>query len=206
MKKINLFVVVATVLGMWIAAPPSCHAQTFVNFTVNQPAPPAASFSSTNPSGSTYSFTDGSSGTNISWFWDFGDGNTDSTQNPMHSYAISGNYTVCLTITDENNCTSQECETLLVVGIDDIPFVNDFNILPNPFAASAKVSYTLDEYADTRVELLDALGKQVQLIHEGEQSPGQHELYLKGDVPAGIYFISIEVDGARMTRRVIRTR
>ncbi len=32
-----------------------------------------------------------------SWRWDFGDGNTSSAQDPSHTYAASGTYTVCLT-------------------------------------------------------------------------------------------------------------
>lgn len=33
-----------------------------------------------------------------SWLWSFGDGNTSSVQNPTHSYASAGDYTVSLTI------------------------------------------------------------------------------------------------------------
>ena len=32
------------------------------------------------------------------WHWDFGDGTSDSTQNPIHSYNAFGNYIVCLTV------------------------------------------------------------------------------------------------------------
>ncbi len=56
----------------------------------------------------TISFTDtsvaGNNGTNIvpivSWFWDFGDGNTSTLQNPTHMYILPGIYTVNLTVTD----------------------------------------------------------------------------------------------------------
>lgn len=47
----------------------------------------------------TIQLTDQSSGS-VSWFWDFGDGNTSSVQSPTHTYAAEGIYTVCLTITD----------------------------------------------------------------------------------------------------------
>ncbi len=33
------------------------------------------------------------------WFWDFGDGNTSTEQNPEHTYEDPGNYTVSLTVT-----------------------------------------------------------------------------------------------------------
>lgn len=33
-----------------------------------------------------------------SWFWDFGDGNFSTEQNPTHTYNNGGSYTVCLTV------------------------------------------------------------------------------------------------------------
>ena len=48
-------------------------------------------------------FTDQSTsyGTITSWQWDFGDGYTSTAQNPVHSYAYVGTYTISLTVTDE---------------------------------------------------------------------------------------------------------
>lgn len=34
----------------------------------------------------------------ISWYWDFGDGNTSTVQNPTHTYSTPGTYNVVLTI------------------------------------------------------------------------------------------------------------
>jgi gliding motility-associated-like protein len=53
-------------------------------------------------------FTDKSSvsdGVINSWHWDFGDGNTSTTQNPMHTYTGTGNYTVTLKVTSDKGCT-----------------------------------------------------------------------------------------------------
>ena len=47
-------------------------------------------------------FKDLSSGKPTSWAWDFGDGQSASTQNPSHTYAASGTYTVILTATGTN--------------------------------------------------------------------------------------------------------
>jgi PKD repeat protein len=44
-------------------------------------------------------FTDTSDHNPVSWNWSFGDGTTSTEQNPLHSYAKSGTYTVILTIT-----------------------------------------------------------------------------------------------------------
>jgi gliding motility-associated-like protein len=53
-------------------------------------------------------FTDSSYiqyGSIISWHWDFGDGESDSVQNPVHIYAQSGSYPVTLTVTSDSGCT-----------------------------------------------------------------------------------------------------
>jgi PKD repeat protein len=48
----------------------------------------------------TVAFTDQSSGNPTSWRWDFGDGATSTIQNPTHTYAAPGTYTVSLTATN----------------------------------------------------------------------------------------------------------
>jgi PKD repeat protein len=52
-----------------------------------------------------YQFTDKSSscdGNITDWFWEFGDGSTSTSQNPMHEFAADGQNAVKLTISDNN--------------------------------------------------------------------------------------------------------
>lgn len=90
--------------------------------------------------GVTIDFTDTSSGIGLSWLWDFGDGNTSTAQNPSHTYAANGNYTVTLVVTDVNGCT----DTASVPGFVEIrPVAAGF--LANPTNASCPpllVSFT----------------------------------------------------------------
>ena len=44
------------------------------------------------------------SGTITSWLWDFGDGNTSTQQNPVHTFSAAGNYTILLVVTNSNGC------------------------------------------------------------------------------------------------------
>lgn len=69
---------------------------------VDDPAALTANFSSS-ASGLVVTFTDasaaGPSGPITGWAWNFGDSGTSSSQNPTHTYAAGGTYTVTLTVT-----------------------------------------------------------------------------------------------------------
>ena len=44
-------------------------------------------------------------GTIVEYVWDFGDGSNSTEANPNHIYSLQGNYTVTLTVTDNDNAT-----------------------------------------------------------------------------------------------------
>ena len=64
---------------------------------------PTAAFTSTSPDalGTTTQFTNNTSGLAPSYVWNFGDGTTSTDENPTHTYASTGTYTVILTATND---------------------------------------------------------------------------------------------------------
>jgi PKD repeat protein len=46
----------------------------------------------------TINFMDQSTGSPISWSWNFGDETTSTNENPLHTYTTAGKYTVTLTV------------------------------------------------------------------------------------------------------------
>ncbi len=85
------------------------------------PPPPVASFTGSPTSGTaplTVTFTDASSGNPTSWSWSFGDGGTASAQNPSHTYAAPGRYTVSLTATNASGSdTETKTDYVVVTGM-----------------------------------------------------------------------------------------
>jgi gliding motility-associated-like protein len=70
------------------------------------PVPVAAFINSTACFGQSTTFTDQTTGTPISWTWDFGDaGAVSHTQNPSHAYAAAGTYTVTLIAFGGSGCS-----------------------------------------------------------------------------------------------------
>lgn len=92
--------------------------------TVNRPnALPTAGFSFST-AGSTVSFTDNtidSDGIITLWSWTFGDGSLSTAQNPVHTYAAGGNYSVILTVTDNSNATSSAQKVVSISGPPKAP-------------------------------------------------------------------------------------
>jgi PKD repeat protein len=89
---------------------------------------PVAEFSGVPTSGDaplTVQFSDTSANSPSSWLWDFGDGDsTNATvQNPVHTYAAAGNYTVNLTVTNSAGSDSEEKTEYITVeaGVIALP-------------------------------------------------------------------------------------
>src|SRR3954467_11954153 len=61
----------------------------------------------TGPTPLNVAFTDLSTNTPTSWAWDFGDGGTSTVQNPTHTYATPGTYTVTLVATNAQGSDSE---------------------------------------------------------------------------------------------------
>ena len=80
--------------------------------TATTAAAPVANFSQTPAGDLTVQFTDASTSSTggiTGWLWDFGDSTSSTEPSPLHSYAVGGDYTVSLTVSDAggSNTTSQ---------------------------------------------------------------------------------------------------
>lgn len=85
-----------------------CSASVSQNITVYPTAIPDFEVSS-GCAGLDFDFTNtstnGSSGANLIYDWDFGDGNTSQVKNPINRYNVGGAYTVGLTVSTPYGCT-----------------------------------------------------------------------------------------------------
>ncbi len=77
------------------------------------------------------------------YLWDFGDGNTSEEANPMHEYATSGMFEVCLTLISD--CGDQMvCEMLNLISTDiSEKGFPDFMIYPNPVVNQLNISVSV---------------------------------------------------------------
>ncbi|MBE0649008.1 MAG: PKD domain-containing protein [Bacteroidales bacterium] len=99
----------------------SCYDTYCMPITVGNPAGGCEAdfyfYSDSNAVSNTYHFIDISAGNINSWYWEFGDGTTSSSQNPTHTFATPGFYNVCLTVQGVDSlCYDTYCELVNVGG------------------------------------------------------------------------------------------
>jgi PKD repeat protein len=97
--------------------------QSSTTVTVNDVVPHATlSGPSAGTAGTALAFTGGATDSPVdtaagfTYAWAFGDGTTSAQQNPGHTYASAGTYTVTLTVTDQGGLTGSAATTLQVAA------------------------------------------------------------------------------------------
>jgi hypothetical protein len=152
------------------------------------------------------SFSDtGSVGT---YFWDFGDGSTDTTANPSHSYANAGTYIVTLTVTN-GICQGTFSDTVVVspfVGMDPAQVSGfEVGVYPNPVDAQLGVRLNLTQALVLDIAVTDLVGRTVGTVWQGNLSAGSHTFRWDGaaSLAPGIYLLQVKTSEAQVTQRVM---
>ena len=118
----------------------------------------------------TVNFTDTSKVVGPStYFWDFGDGNTSSQQNPSHTYSASGNYTVCLIVNDYCGADTI-CQLVNVTSTGIQESGKEFiKVFPNPGDGHYNVELLGFENEELDITISDITGKTV--YQENKNNP-----------------------------------
>ncbi|PLW92230.1 MAG: hypothetical protein C0592_11825 [Marinilabiliales bacterium] len=179
----------------------SCAADTICDtVSVTACTPPTASFTYV-PSGTMVSFTNTSTvGGGASYFWDFGDGNTSSAENPVHSYSSPGTYTACLIAQDscaaDTSCLSVTVSTTGVENSSD----QEFSVFPNPTNGKLTIEFSgVQEYVSVSIHTV--LGQEIyREVFENAQT-----IQLELDQPNGTYILELsDNNGNKSIMQVIK--
>ncbi|WP_196297306.1 PKD domain-containing protein [Methanosarcina barkeri] len=158
-------------------------------------AKPVANFSVTPTSGKTplnVKFTDASTGSPTSWFWNFGDGSKSYRQNPIHKYSKAGIYTVNLTVKNakgRNTVTKTD-----YIKVITKPVAN-FSATPTSGKTPLKVTF-----ADTSTGIPD---KWIWDFGDGSKTFHQNPTHKYSK--AGIYTVNLTVKNAKGRNTVTKT-
>lgn len=154
---------------------------------------PMASFTFTTPDSADFTFNN-TSMNGDSYFWDFGDGNTSTLEHPTNGYANNSSYIVSLSVFScGDTATFSDTLTAYVVGTNSIIEQNTFQLSPNP---TDGVVYIQTDIQDYKITVFNTNG---QLILTTEN--GKFDI---SNQPKGMYFITIEYNGNRVSKRILR--
>lgn len=102
-------------------------------------------------------FTDQSTGSIESWYWDFGDGRDSNLQNPTYSYGIPGTYSVSLTVTGDSVSDTKTMSDYITVVSPDAPdlgcTVKEFHSVD--YGQKIVVKLEIENYGDTKADRFD---------------------------------------------------
>ncbi len=141
-----------------------------------------------------------------SYLWDFGDGNTSTDVNPVHQYSWVTNdtcYNVTLTASNEacvdETFTGEVCTT---VGVEELPYVSDFSIFPNPNNGVFEITLNTTEAVEMNVEVINAVGQVIYNRNYGKISGSIVEKVSLTGATAGIYLVKVSVNGKESVYRM----
>lgn len=142
-----------------------------------------------------------------SWYWDFGDGGTDTVRMPVHTYADTGVYNVSVIVT-YLNCTDTAYTTITIVDDTGIKDNKEDTVeylgqnIPNPFDNSTAIPYYVPYGSKGFLQITDAKG---ELVDEYALQQGKNKLTISLEyLKAGTYFYSIVIDGKVMqTKKMV---
>lgn len=141
-------------------------------------------FVTTNPAGNQIGFSNSSINADV-YHWDFGDGTSDSSFSPSHTYTSSGIYPVMLTASDFSGC-ADSIEQIIITGTGNIftpnnDGKNDYFSFPNHDKGNYQVQFTI----------FDRWGKEV---FKGDDTHYRWDGTLNGTkVKDGTYYYIIEI-------------
>ena len=189
----------------WKVRGPSCRSiQVPVNVRRSERPAPEAAFEFSLENG-TVMFTDLSTAA-LSWLWDFGDNDTSSAQNPLHTYSSNGDYVVQLIVFNSGGCVDTTTQIVSVSGItalEDELGGATIQLFPNPSRGQFSLWVELEEVADVQLRVFNNMGQIVVAspVQRGQQMRQQIDLRSR---PAGTYFVQIRVNDRMAYRKYLK--
>ncbi len=148
----------------------------------------------------------GSSGDITTYEWNFGDGNTSTEQNPVHSYSAESVYHVCLNVFNGSNCSFTICKDVQVgaTGVASFSQQNKWKIYPT--VTENNIYITGENTQNIRtVELYDVLGRSREI----KNYKGNGNNTLQMDISAfaeGVYYLKIKTSSTDFVQSIIKMK
>jgi hypothetical protein len=75
---------------------------------------------------------------------------------------------------------------------------------PDPFNASTTIEFALPEAAEVQLSVYNLLGQKIEILFDGRKPAGEHSLtWDAGDLPSGVYFARLEMEGNSRNMKMV---
>ena len=147
-----------------------------------------------------------SSITGDSYSWDFGDGNTATKADTIHTYKDYETYKVCLTV-NKSGCQDSVCKMVKIkIGISDGIDENNLDasnitIYPNP--SNGKFTIEISDFAiyNLQFTIYNLLG---EVIFNQQISKSANQQIDLSAHPKGIYFLQLQTEKGMVYRKLMK--
>lgn len=148
-----------------------------------------------------------SSGSNATGFlWNFGDGNSSTQANPVHSYLLPGIFNVTLN-TSIGNCSA--VDSINVEVTNDVGIIENENILqslivyPVPSSDYVSITFEVSKLQDILFTVYNHLGELI-VKNKLDKINGKNNFTLDfSEKAAGIYFLQVLSTEGLVTKKII---
>ncbi len=136
------------------------------------------------------------------YFWEFGDGETSTLENPTHTYVWNQIYIAKLTCFSENcdeKITSRSVE--ITTNTSEIELISDFKILPNPNKGDFQIQLINMDQQEAEIALLNIQGKRINTWTFNSIN-GQSTIEINEQLAPGVYVIQLQTANNRVVKKV----
>jgi hypothetical protein len=152
--------------------------------------------------------TPSTSASPASYFWDFGDGSSSMLAYPTHTYSGIGTYTLCLTVSFPNNCTSIYCDTIVItvkasgttlnvlpegagLSLEEISSIQSLDVYPNPSNGNFVLELNSTMTSKVKLSLFNLAGQEMY-SELNTVSPGVNIIQLNQEsLTNGVYLLHV---------------
>lgn len=160
----------------------------------------------TNPSANATVTFNNTGSTGASYFWDFGDGNTSTNENPNHVYEEEGEYTVVQSVITSNGCSVTDVIDLTVnvaTSTTDLAAEKFIEVFPNPTNGLLSVNFSFAEAEQIGIQVSDVAGK--LLLSQDPVSYRNNNIQLDlQSFENGTYFLLFQLEEGTVVRKIVK--
>jgi hypothetical protein len=132
------------------------------------------------------------------YLWDFGDGDTSTLENPVHTY-LYGEYTVTLLAGNACDADTAFIPVSVITGTGETTGLSAVSVYPNPSTGKFRISFGTAINIVTGIKIFDILGN---LVLDLQNIENDQEIDLSGH-PDGIYILTITKGNAGYRGKIV---